>query len=62
MIDSTSSSSDSDGGYANIASLMNHKKDFISMMFRDKVDNSVDHYKGKKFSEIDKRIMKGLVK
>ena len=61
MIDSTSSSSDSDGTYANIAGLMNHKKPMISEMFRTKVDKIIRSYHQKDFDRIDSKIVKGLM-
>ena len=61
MIDSTSSSSDSDGTYANIAGLMNHKKPMVSELFWGKVDKIMKQYHSWDFDSVDSKVIKGLV-
>ena len=62
VIESSSESSELEGGNINIISLVHHKNQAIKTFYTNKINSLFDQYKSKDFKLIDKKILKGILK
>ena len=62
VIESSSESSEFEGGDMNIVSLIKHQNKTISNLYSNKIRNSIEEYKKKELKLIDKKILKGIIR